>query len=138
MEDFEVVCKGLYRALCIREKHMQQSMQRFPRTPSQYLRTIEGEVWRASDAGPGPCRYLGDFLSGFTMGWAGLLGVLHRRVAFAPVSSSVAVAGMSLPSACGGGAGQAHGVLAAGSMCLMILSFWFSVHPASEGWRGSL
>ncbi|XP_062461664.1 AMP deaminase 1 isoform X3 [Pezoporus occidentalis] len=54
VEDFEVVCKGLYRALCIREKHMQQSIQRFPRTPSQYLRTIEGEVWRASDTGPGP------------------------------------------------------------------------------------
>ncbi|XP_061218760.1 AMP deaminase 1 isoform X3 [Neopsephotus bourkii] len=54
VEDFEVVCKGLYRALCIREKHMQQSMQRFPRTPSQYLRTIEGKVWRASDSGPGP------------------------------------------------------------------------------------
>ncbi|XP_069732314.1 AMP deaminase 1 isoform X2 [Phaenicophaeus curvirostris] len=31
---------------------MEQSMQRFPRTPSQYLRTIEGEVWRASDTGP--------------------------------------------------------------------------------------
>ncbi|KAM9519868.1 AMP deaminase 1 [Guaruba guarouba] len=54
VEAFEVVCKGLYRALCIREKYMQQSMQRFPRTPSQYLRTIEGEVWSASDAGPGP------------------------------------------------------------------------------------
>ncbi|NWV01803.1 AMPD1 deaminase, partial [Upupa epops] len=51
-EDFEVVCKGLYRALCIREKYMQQSLQRFPRTPSQYLRTIEGEVWKASDTGP--------------------------------------------------------------------------------------
>uniref|UniRef100_A0A8C2U691 AMP deaminase n=1 Tax=Coturnix japonica TaxID=93934 RepID=A0A8C2U691_COTJA len=52
VEDFEVVCKGLYRALCIREKYMQKSMQRFPRTPSQYLRAIEGETWRASDAGP--------------------------------------------------------------------------------------
>ncbi|XP_069732313.1 AMP deaminase 1 isoform X1 [Phaenicophaeus curvirostris] len=52
VEDFEVVCQGLYRALCIREKYMEQSMQRFPRTPSQYLRTIEGEVWRASDTGP--------------------------------------------------------------------------------------
>ncbi|XP_067166839.1 AMP deaminase 1 isoform X2 [Apteryx mantelli] len=52
VEDFEVVCKGLYRALCIREKYMEKSVQRFPRTPSQYLRTIEGEVWRASDAGP--------------------------------------------------------------------------------------
>ncbi|KFO82682.1 AMP deaminase 1, partial [Cuculus canorus] len=52
IEDFEVVCRGLYRALCIREQYMEQSMQRFPRTPSQYLRTIEGEVWRASDAGP--------------------------------------------------------------------------------------
>ncbi|XP_009330201.1 PREDICTED: AMP deaminase 1 isoform X4 [Pygoscelis adeliae] len=52
VEDFEVVCKRLYRALCIREKYMQQSVQRFPRTPSQYLRAIEGEVWTASDTGP--------------------------------------------------------------------------------------
>uniref|UniRef100_A0A8C4TNR8 AMP deaminase n=1 Tax=Falco tinnunculus TaxID=100819 RepID=A0A8C4TNR8_FALTI len=52
VEDFEIVCKGLYRALCIREKYMQQSLQRFPRTPSQYLRAIEGEVWRASSTGP--------------------------------------------------------------------------------------
>ncbi|NXN18445.1 AMPD1 deaminase, partial [Indicator maculatus] len=52
VEDFEVACKGLYRALCIREKYMQQSLQRFPRTLSQYLRMIEGEVWRLSDAGP--------------------------------------------------------------------------------------
>ncbi|KFP23390.1 AMP deaminase 1, partial [Colius striatus] len=52
VEDFEVVCKGLYRALCIREKYMQQSVQRFPRTPAQYLRAIEGEAWKASDTGP--------------------------------------------------------------------------------------
>ncbi|KAM9369444.1 AMP deaminase 1 [Phaethornis superciliosus] len=52
VEDFEVVCKGLYRALCIREKYMQQCLQRFPRTPSQYLCAIEGKVWRASDTGP--------------------------------------------------------------------------------------
>ncbi|KFV64000.1 AMP deaminase 1, partial [Dryobates pubescens] len=52
VEDFEVACRGLYRALCIREKYLQQSLQRFPRTTSQYLRTIEGEVWRPSDAGP--------------------------------------------------------------------------------------
>lgn len=61
VEDFEVVCKGLYRALCIREKYMQKSLQRFPRTPSQYLRAIEGEVWRASDAGPGMFRHLQSF-----------------------------------------------------------------------------
>ncbi|NWS74403.1 AMPD1 deaminase, partial [Crotophaga sulcirostris] len=52
VEDFEVVCQGLYRAMCIREKYMEQSLQRFPRTPSQYLRAIEGEVWRPSDTGP--------------------------------------------------------------------------------------
>ncbi|XP_041278704.1 AMP deaminase 1 isoform X2 [Onychostruthus taczanowskii] len=52
VEDFEVVCRGLYRALCIREKNMQQSLQRFPKTPSQYLRAIEGEPWKPSDAGP--------------------------------------------------------------------------------------
>ncbi|XP_074833675.1 AMP deaminase 1 isoform X2 [Carettochelys insculpta] len=49
VEDFEVVCSGLYRALCIREKYMQKSVQRFPKTPSQYLRSIEGEVWQADD-----------------------------------------------------------------------------------------
>ncbi|NXR92600.1 AMPD1 deaminase, partial [Hypocryptadius cinnamomeus] len=52
VEDFEVVCRGLYRALCIREKNMQQSLQRFPKTPSQYLRAIEGEPWKPSDVGP--------------------------------------------------------------------------------------
>lgn len=59
VEDFEVVCQGLYRALCIREKYMRRSLQRFPRTPAQYLRTIEGEVWTADQScGPGsprPC-----------------------------------------------------------------------------------
>uniref|UniRef100_A0A8D0L4U3 AMP deaminase n=1 Tax=Sphenodon punctatus TaxID=8508 RepID=A0A8D0L4U3_SPHPU len=48
VEDFELVCRGLYRALCIREKYMQKSCQRFPRTPSQFLRTIEGEVWKTN------------------------------------------------------------------------------------------
>ncbi|KAJ8784745.1 hypothetical protein J1605_008096 [Eschrichtius robustus] len=45
VEDFEMVCKGLYRALCIREKYMKKSFQRFPKTPSQHLRNIEGEAW---------------------------------------------------------------------------------------------
>ncbi|XDA70334.1 hypothetical protein R6Z07F_000709 [Ovis aries] len=45
VEDFEMVCKGLYRALCIREKYMQKSFQRFPKTPSKYLRNIDGEAW---------------------------------------------------------------------------------------------
>lgn len=49
VEDFEVVCKGLYRALCIREKYMQKSFQRFPNTPSKYLRNIEGEPWVANE-----------------------------------------------------------------------------------------
>uniref|UniRef100_A0A8C9NEV1 AMP deaminase n=1 Tax=Serinus canaria TaxID=9135 RepID=A0A8C9NEV1_SERCA len=48
VEDFEVVCRGLYRALCIREKNMQQSLQRFPKTPSQYL------TGQGSDTCPGP------------------------------------------------------------------------------------
>lgn len=61
VEDFEVVCKGLYGALCIREKYMHQSVQRFPRTTSQYLRAIEGKVWRASDTGPGTSRHLEGF-----------------------------------------------------------------------------
>ncbi|XP_019369305.1 PREDICTED: AMP deaminase 1 [Gavialis gangeticus] len=50
VEDFEVVCRGLYRALCIREKYMRLSLQRFPRTPAQYLRSIEGEVWTADQS----------------------------------------------------------------------------------------
>nr|XP_035944397.1 AMP deaminase 1 isoform X2 [Halichoerus grypus] len=45
VEDFEMVCKGLYRALCIRERYMQKSFQRFPKTPSKYLRHMEGEAW---------------------------------------------------------------------------------------------
>uniref|UniRef100_A0A8C8SVV0 AMP deaminase 2 n=1 Tax=Pelusios castaneus TaxID=367368 RepID=A0A8C8SVV0_9SAUR len=44
-----VVCRGLYRALCIREKYMKKSLQRFPKTPSQFLRNIEGAVWRADE-----------------------------------------------------------------------------------------
>ncbi|XP_073665426.1 AMP deaminase 1 isoform X3 [Tursiops truncatus] len=50
VEDFEMVCKGLYRALCIREKYMQKSFQRFPKTPSQYLRNIEGEASVANES----------------------------------------------------------------------------------------
>ncbi|XP_044541077.1 AMP deaminase 1-like, partial [Gracilinanus agilis] len=50
VEDFEEVCKGLYRALCIREKYMQQSFQRFPKTPSKYLRSIEGTLWKADES----------------------------------------------------------------------------------------
>ncbi|KAJ6657934.1 hypothetical protein lerEdw1_001724 [Lerista edwardsae] len=49
VEDFELVCRGLYRALCIREKYMQKSFQRFPKTPSQFLRTIENEMWKSND-----------------------------------------------------------------------------------------
>lgn len=57
VEDFELVCRGLYRALCIREKYMQKSFQRFPKTPSQFLRTIENEMWKSSDdLMPGNCR----------------------------------------------------------------------------------
>ncbi|XP_066482673.1 AMP deaminase 1 isoform X1 [Tiliqua scincoides] len=49
VEDFELVCRGLYRALCIRQKYMQKSFQRFPKTPSQFLCTIENEMWKSSD-----------------------------------------------------------------------------------------
>lgn len=141
VEDFEVVCKGLYRALCIREKYMQQSVQRFPRTPSQYLRAIEGEVWRASDAGPGIPRHQEGFplwlQHGVGRGQKGVVEVLHRVVACPGLLFSVTVAGLPLPSAWGGGAWQACGV-SAGSLCLMVFSFWPSVHPTSEGWTGSL
>uniref|UniRef100_A0A8D0AP78 AMP deaminase n=1 Tax=Sander lucioperca TaxID=283035 RepID=A0A8D0AP78_SANLU len=37
MDDFELSCKGLYRALNIREKYMRLAFQRFPRTASQYM-----------------------------------------------------------------------------------------------------
>ncbi|XP_076975921.1 AMP deaminase 1 isoform X1 [Tamandua tetradactyla] len=50
VEDFEMVCKGLYRALCIRETYMQKSFQRFPKTTSKYLRNIDGEAWVANES----------------------------------------------------------------------------------------
>uniref|UniRef100_A0AAQ5ZR17 AMP deaminase n=1 Tax=Amphiprion ocellaris TaxID=80972 RepID=A0AAQ5ZR17_AMPOC len=49
MDDFELSCRGLYRALTIREKYMRLAYQRFPRTASQYLRDIEGETFKAED-----------------------------------------------------------------------------------------
>lgn len=49
MDDFELSCKGLYRALTIREKYMRLAYQRFPRTASQYLRDIEGGVFKPED-----------------------------------------------------------------------------------------
>jgi len=141
VEDFEVVCKGLYRALCIREKYMHQSVQRFPRTPSQYLRAIEGEVWRASDTGPGTSRHTEGFplwlQHGVGRGHKWVAEVLLRGVACPGLLFSVTVAGLFLPSAWGGGAWQACGVLA-GSLCLIVFSLWSSVHPTSEGWTGSL
>lgn len=49
MDDFEQSCKGLYRAMSIREKYMRLAYQRFPRTASQYLRDIEGEAFKEED-----------------------------------------------------------------------------------------
>ena len=49
MDDFELSCKGLYRALTIREKYMRLAYQRFPRTVSQYLRNIEAEDYKPED-----------------------------------------------------------------------------------------
>uniref|UniRef100_A0A4W6CE99 AMP deaminase n=1 Tax=Lates calcarifer TaxID=8187 RepID=A0A4W6CE99_LATCA len=49
MDDFELSCRGLYRALTIREKYMRLAFQRFPRTASQYLREIEGETFKPED-----------------------------------------------------------------------------------------
>ncbi len=49
MDDFELACKGLYRALTIREKYMRLAYQRFPNTPSQFLRKIEGDQWKPED-----------------------------------------------------------------------------------------
>nr|XP_046221411.1 AMP deaminase 1-like isoform X1 [Oncorhynchus gorbuscha] len=46
MDDFELSCKGVYRALTIREKYMRLAYQRFPLTTSQYLRDIEGEPFK--------------------------------------------------------------------------------------------
>uniref|UniRef100_A0A4W3H743 AMP deaminase n=1 Tax=Callorhinchus milii TaxID=7868 RepID=A0A4W3H743_CALMI len=45
VEDFELACKGLHKALTIREKYMHLSFQRFPRTTAHYLRTIENKRW---------------------------------------------------------------------------------------------
>ncbi|XP_048838681.1 AMP deaminase 1 isoform X2 [Brienomyrus brachyistius] len=49
MDDFELSCRGLYRALCIREKYMRQAYQRFPITASQFLRKIERVNWKTED-----------------------------------------------------------------------------------------
>lgn len=49
MDDFELACKGLYRALSIREKYMRLGLQRFPHTVSQYLCDIEGRPWKVED-----------------------------------------------------------------------------------------
>ncbi|KAM4570670.1 AMP deaminase 1 [Fundulus diaphanus] len=49
MDDFELSCKGLYRALTIREKYMKLGYQRFPRTASQFLRQMEGESFKVED-----------------------------------------------------------------------------------------
>ncbi|GCB64730.1 hypothetical protein scyTo_0014805 [Scyliorhinus torazame] len=46
VEDFEVACKGLYKALTIREKYMRLSFQRFCRTTAHFLRTMDSEKWR--------------------------------------------------------------------------------------------
>lgn len=58
MDDFELACKGLYRALTIREKYMRLAYQRFPRTASQFLRQMEGETFKIEDqVQPGERRY---------------------------------------------------------------------------------
>ncbi|XP_063064756.1 AMP deaminase 1 isoform X2 [Engraulis encrasicolus] len=49
MDDFELACKGVYRALNIREKYMRLCMQRFPRTVSQYLCHIDGSTYSDED-----------------------------------------------------------------------------------------
>lgn len=49
MDDFELSCKGLYRALTIREKYMRLAYQHFPRTASQFLRQIEGNMFKVED-----------------------------------------------------------------------------------------
>uniref|UniRef100_A0AAQ4RKX2 AMP deaminase n=1 Tax=Gasterosteus aculeatus aculeatus TaxID=481459 RepID=A0AAQ4RKX2_GASAC len=49
MDDFELSCKGVYRALTIREKYMRLAYQRFPLTTSEYLREIEGGSFKTED-----------------------------------------------------------------------------------------
>lgn len=109
VEDFEVVCRGLYRALCIREKNMQQSLQRFPKTPSQYLRSIEGEPWKPSDVGPGTSRHPQGFL--WLQPGAGLRKGLYKALVQAPPWCHSG--GVSLPAVWGlGGLGwQPYGIL---------------------------
>ena len=49
MDDFELSCKGLYRAMTIREKYMRLAFQRFPNITSQYLREMEAESFRPEE-----------------------------------------------------------------------------------------
>ncbi|XP_067863387.1 AMP deaminase 1 [Heptranchias perlo] len=49
VEDFELACKGLYRALTIREKYMRLSFQRYFRTTAHFLRNLGGEQWKEED-----------------------------------------------------------------------------------------
>ncbi|XP_012671133.2 AMP deaminase 1 isoform X2 [Clupea harengus] len=49
MDDFELACNGLHRALTIREKYMKLAIQRFPRTVSQILAGIDGRTWKVED-----------------------------------------------------------------------------------------
>ncbi|KAG9485528.1 hypothetical protein GDO78_008550 [Eleutherodactylus coqui] len=49
VDDFELAGKGVFRALTIREKYMKTSIQRFPRTVTQYLRDIDGSIWKEQD-----------------------------------------------------------------------------------------
>lgn len=85
---------------------MQKSLQRFPRTPSQYLRAIEGEVWRASDAGPGMFKHLQSFVPWLQIG----MTRCQKRVAQCSMGrlpawdSSLLVLGLCLSSAGGEGA----------------------------------
>ncbi|XP_030077385.1 AMP deaminase 1 [Microcaecilia unicolor] len=49
VDDFDLASRGLFQALTIREKYMHQSHQRFPRTTAQFIRAIEGKIWREQD-----------------------------------------------------------------------------------------
>ncbi|XP_069098253.1 AMP deaminase 1 [Pleurodeles waltl] len=49
VDDFQLICQDLYRALSIREKYIRLSLQRFPTTVSQFLHSIDGNTWNKTE-----------------------------------------------------------------------------------------
>ncbi|XP_078500514.1 AMP deaminase 1-like [Lissotriton helveticus] len=49
VDDYQLICQDLHRALSIREKYMRLSLQRFPSTVSQFLHAIHGNTWNKTE-----------------------------------------------------------------------------------------